>query len=78
MKAAKWTSWRNIAPALPEGTIGCIGVLDLAEVGVLELLRDPREFPSPGWDRHKVKASRVMVDDGHWPDLARGLVKYGL
>ena len=70
-----WTSWENIKPALPYGSVGSVPAPDLAEGGVREFLINPQNFLRMGWDKQCVRSSRVMVSDSDWGDLARGLVQ---
>ena len=78
VKSACWTSWENIKPALPYGSVGSVPALDLAEGGVREFLINPQNFLRNGWDKQCVRSSRVMVSDSDWGNLARGLVQYNL
>ncbi|CAE7349712.1 unnamed protein product [Symbiodinium sp. CCMP2592] len=78
VKSACWTSWENIKPALPHGSVGSVSALDLAEGGVREFLINPQSFLRKGWDTQSMRSSRVMVSDSDWGDLARGLVQYNL
>ncbi|CAE7745770.1 unnamed protein product, partial [Symbiodinium sp. CCMP2456] len=80
VRTSKWTTWAwaNVEPALPLGSIGSIAAVDLAEGGVLDLLTHPHKYLVPGWNDEAVRASRVMVRDEEWDELARGLVKYNL
>ncbi|CAE7940562.1 Tnks2, partial [Symbiodinium necroappetens] len=78
VRTAKWTSWKNIKPALPYGHIGAIPAIELADGGVLDLLSDPRRYLRPNWDQHAVRSSRVMVTDEDWGELARGMVEFNL
>ena len=61
VRTAKWTTWANIEPALPLGSIASIAAVDLAEGGVLDLLVEPQKSLVPSWNDEAVKASRVMV-----------------
>ena len=61
VRTAKWTTWANIEPALPLGSIASIAAVDLAEGGVLDLLVEPQKYLVPSWNDEAVKASRVMV-----------------
>ena len=78
VRAAKWTSWSNVKPALPYGSVASLPAVDLAEDGVLDLLLHPLRYLKPNWSQNSVRASRVMVHDHEWGDLARGLVQYNL
>ena len=69
VRTAKWTSWKNIKPALPYGHIGAIPAIELADGGVLDLLLDPKRYLRPNWDQHAVRSSRVMVTDEAWGEL---------
>ncbi|CAE7391853.1 Tnks2, partial [Symbiodinium sp. CCMP2592] len=78
VRTAKWTTWANVKPALPQGSIASIAAVDLAEDGVLDLLLSPSKYLVPNWGDSPVKSSRVMVLDQDWDTLARGLVNYNL
>ena len=76
VRAAQWTSWSQVQPALPYGAIGSVRAVDYAEDGVLDLLLNPAQYLQSTWDHQPVRASRVMVTEENWAELAEGLVKY--
>ena len=78
VKAANRTSWANVSPALPYGSIGSISALELADEGLRSYIENPSKFLRPDWDQRSIPPSLVMVSHEDWAPLARGLVQYNL
>ena len=77
VKLAQRLSWKAVASSLPEG----VGELDLSSfctLGTLEFVTNFENYLVPVESQLHMKAPTVMVEDGGWNDLARGLLQRGV
>ena len=77
VKVARYFSWQNIEPSLPEG-IGSIPLESVCELGTLDYVSRFKDFLIPAEDRVISKVPRVMVHDDAWEQVCSGLLEKGV
>ena len=77
VKVAKHFCWENLEPALPE-QVGNIPLETVCELGTLCYVNNFEEYLLPIEAQVYTKPPRVMVEEGAWPRVCRGLVSSGL
>lgn len=77
VKVAKPFAWRNILPSLPPG-IGEIPLEEVCELGTREFVMALEDYLVPTDARVYTKPPRVMVEEGDWLNICRGLLEKGV
>ena len=77
VKTARKMTWRSISPSLPK-EVGQLKLRDFCTDGVLHFVDNFTDFLIPEEEQTIMKTPRVMVDDGEWHEVARGLLDSGL
>eukprot|EP00438_Fugacium_kawagutii_P016937 Skav234517 [mRNA] locus=scaffold2162:214817:223139:- [translate_table: standard] len=77
VRVARWFQWGNIEPALPQD-VGTVSLVDVCTHGCKAFVEDIGHYLKPPEEWGPLKPPRVMVEDGHWADVCRGLVNRGL
>ena len=77
VRVARNFSWNNISPALP-GDVGNVPLSEVCTLGCRHYVLHFDQYLKPPSEWVKVRAPRVMVDDGCWPDVCVGLVTSGV
>lgn len=74
---AKFTSWSNIEPALPN-EVGTVDLCKITELGVQHFVTEFETYLLPEDDMTLVRPPKVMVLPECWEALAGGLIRKGI
>eukprot|EP00438_Fugacium_kawagutii_P006880 Skav204949 [mRNA] locus=scaffold3104:7120:25458:+ [translate_table: standard] len=77
VKIARSFGWRNIEPSLPSG-IGSIPLEEVCELGTREFVVAFEDYLLPEESRVYTKPPRIMVEEGDWLNISRGLLDKGV
>ena len=77
VKVARWFSWDNISPALPE-EVGRVPLQDVCTLGCKEYVVNFDHYLKPKDEWTISTPPRVMVSDEDWPQVCAGLVRSGV
>ena len=77
VRVAQYTSWGNLAPALPQ-EIGTVKLEDVMERGAKHYALNFDSFLVPADAQEYTKPPRVMVEDKHWAEVCKGLLDKGV
>ena len=74
VKVALNLSWEAVQASLPEG-VGCLPLEDFCRHGTLEYVLNFEKYMQPPDLVQVPRPPKVMVQDGSWDDLCKGLVE---
>ena len=77
VQVAQYTSWKNLAPALPD-EIGTVKLENVMERGARRYALNFEAFLMPKDAQHYTKPPRVMIEDGRWEEVCKGLLNKGV
>ena len=77
VRVARRFTWSNIAPALPK-EIGRVPLAEVCELGCQHYVLNFDQYLRPSSEWSLGRAPKVMVEDGEWGAVCRGLVSSGI
>ena len=77
VQVAQYTSWSNLAPALPD-EIGTVRLEDVMEGGARHYALNFEEFLVPEDAQEYTRPPRVMIADEDWREVCQGLLDKGV
>lgn len=77
VKVAQSFCWENIEPSLPDG-IGKIPLEEVCELGTKDFVVSFEDYLLPVDSRIYTRPPRIMVSEGDWDEVCRGLLAKGV
>ena len=77
VQVARDMNWNSIRLSLPQ-EVGTLFLRDFCEAGVLHFIDNFTDYLLPQEQQIIGKTPRVMVEEGEWPKIARGLIDHGI
>ena len=77
VRAAKQLNWKAVENSLPEG-VGKLKLEEFCTLGTRGYVERFEDYLLPKELRTRLKAPKVMVEEGQWDDLAQGLISRNL
>ena len=74
VRTAQSLNWEAVSNSLPEG-VGELKLTDFCTLGTLDYVANFEHYLIPEEARVKLKNPRVMVEEGQWRSLAKGLME---
>ena len=74
VRTAQYLNWKAVENSLPEG-VGNLKLTDFCTLGTKGYIERFEDYLVPEEVRVRLKPPRVMVEEGQWDDLARGLIQ---
>eukprot|EP00438_Fugacium_kawagutii_P018348 Skav224069 [mRNA] locus=scaffold432:49200:52519:+ [translate_table: standard] len=74
---AQSITWSSISPALPDG-VGGVALEELVKLGTLHYVNNFTQFLLPKDSQVYVRPPKVMVPEGEWETLCKGLMDKGV
>ena len=74
VRTAQNLNWEAVSNSLPEG-VGRLKLTSFCTLGTKDYVENFEQYLIPEESRVKIKNPRVMIEDGQWKSLAKGLME---